>query len=315
MFAPSLLVARQHFPEAWFGIVVQQKYATHLNLGSVVDVALAEIDESQPFFVQLRAWLARYRELRVDTVVFHRFTRPDLPAALAALWLGIPHRIGGVDKGIQALLTDAYTPSQREKVVEYHRNLIAHWLRLPASPPALSWPVLLRPPLSECKASHIMIAPFAQHSKIWPASSWHRLLREFRARSLPVVLSAAPTSASDADQLLTEFPEVQNLARTSSSLQELFECVQSARILVTVDTGIRHVAAMLGVPCVVLGHGREHRRIMDAYVPTERYLWNEVPCAPCGAEPCPLGHLQCIRGITVEKVLAAIDELLPELLS
>jgi heptosyltransferase-2 len=309
MLAPALLRARKQLPDAWFGLVVQQRYAADMNLASVADEALSEIDESLSFFRQFLLWRRRFREFRVDGVVFHRFTRPDLPAALAAIFENIPHRIGGGDKGVQALFTDAYFPSRREKVVEYHQNLVTQWLRPIARPVLLTWPHLIDIPPSKSVIYDVVIAPFAQHSKIWPFDSWRVLLSELRARKQRVALSASPSAATEAAELLRNFPWVDNLCHQSTSLGFLFETVQVASSIITVDTGIRHIAAMLGVPCIVIGHGREHRRIMDAYVPTERYIWNPVPCAPCGAEPCPLGHLQCIHGISPDAVLAAWESL------
>jgi ADP-heptose:LPS heptosyltransferase len=304
MLVPGLKLAREHLPNAWSALVVQSRYTGEFDLSSVADEVIAEIDETLPFLRQVRLWMKRYRSLNIDCVVFHRFTRPDLPAAVAALLVGIPHRVGGAEKGVQSLLTTVYSPHRREKVVEYHWNLVSKWLGIEQSPPRLLWPELL-PLAKQLPVYDVIIAPFAQHSKVWPNEAWHALLNELGSRSLRVAVSGPPSSANEADELLRGFPWVQNLCRRSASLRVFFESVAAARSVITVDTGIRHVAAMLGVPCVVIGHGREHRQIMDAYVPTERYLWNEVPCAPCGAEPCPLGHLQCIRGIAPRAVLEA----------
>jgi heptosyltransferase-2 len=312
MFVPALRLARQCLPEAWFGVVLQKKYFSGLALDELVNEALPEIDESLALSKQVRLWRRRFRNGNVDCVVFHRLTRPDLPAVVAAFLEQIPHRVGGAEKGLQALLTDLYVPKGREFVVNYHWNLVRAWLHLLDTDPELVWPRLSDLPQEKPKSRDLLIAPFAQHTKEWPMAHWHALLEEARKRSLSVALSAAPNQAQRATELLAPFPEVENLALKSGSLRDLFAHVQQAHCVIAVDTGIRHVAAALGTPCVVIGHGREHYRIFGAYVPTERYLFHSVPCAPCGAEPCPLGHLQCVRGITVESVLAAWESLMAD---
>ncbi len=309
MTLPALRLAREHLPDAEMTLVVQERYRHELNLQEISIKTIPEF-EGFSFYSEVQAWRVRLRQERYDAIVFHRITRPDFPAIIAAFLENIPHRMGGAEKGLQGFLTDLYCPSARERVVEYHWNLVRTWLQLPPCAPHLRWPQLVDAPSSPSQWD-LLIAPFAQHTKEWPPEHWHAFLRALQKRGLSVALSAGPNQADRAAELLKNFPSVVNLSQQSKSLGDLFSHVQAAKCVVAVDTGIRHVAASLGIPCLVLGHGREHHRLFGAYVPTERYLFHPVVCAPCGAEPCPLGHLQCIRGITLEKVLSELAELLP----
>lgn len=303
MTLPALGLARRHLPAAAMATVVQERYRNEFDLSEIGFSTLGEI-EHRGFWREVRAWRLRLREGGYDAVVFHRITRPDFPAVLAAYLEHVPHRVGGAEKGLQAFLTDLYCPSGRELVVPYHWHLVSQWLHLPPGAPELRWPKILDLPPAPPRWD-LLIAPFAQHTKEWPAERWHALLRHARERGLRVALSAGPDQAGRAAGLIAAFPEVENLSVSSTSMRDLFQNVRASACLVALDTGIRHVAATLGVPCVVLGHGREHFRLFGAYAPTERYLVHLVPCAPCGAEPCPLGHLRCVREISVSSVLEA----------
>jgi heptosyltransferase-2 len=309
MTLPAMVLVRRELQKTRMTLVIQERYRHQLDLSEIGFETAPEI-EGVSFRAEVAMWREMLRTGRYDAVVFHRLTRPDFPAVLAAYLENIPHRMGGAEKGLQGLLTDVYCPSDRELVVEYHWNLIRAWLHLPPKEVDLHWPPVVRQPL-EPKRYDLLIAPYAQHTKEWPSEHWHELLKTARSRNLRVALSAGPAQSARAAELLIDFPEVENLSLRSSTMEDLFRHVQGSSCVVALDTGIRHVAAALGVPCVVLGHGREHFRLFGAYVPTERYLVHLVPCAPCGAEPCPLGHLRCIREISVPSVLEAWQSLMP----
>lgn len=315
MSVPALSLARRGLPpETTMTVVLQQRYIGQMDLSEVTDHAVPEVDESQSFSRQVTDWLQRFRQGNYDAVVFHRITRPDFPAVVAAFLANVPYRVGGADKGTSGLLTDLYSPTGREHVVDYHLNLVKAWLELAPSVGAFTWPPLVDAP-SSVRPCDVVIAPFAQHSKIWPIESWRELLSWMESRNLKVALSATPAFSEQSRQLLHGFSNIEDLSETTGTLADLFATVRRTRLLIAVDTGIRHVAAAVGTPCIVLGQGREHLATLGKYVETERYLMKMVPCAPCGAEPCPLGHLQCVRGITVEDVKAAIQELTPEIVA
>jgi heptosyltransferase-2 len=39
-----------------------------------------------------------------------------------------------------------------------------------------------------------------------------------------------------------------------------------------------------------------------------RALWLALPCSPCYQRTCPLGHLDCLRQLGAERVIAALEE-------
>lgn len=312
MSVPGLATLRAQLPKAWICTVFQDRYLGQLDLRSLANAEVSDIDDELPLSEQIRLWRKRYRDLGIDCVIFHRITRPDLAPVLAAWLENIPHRLGGMDKGLQGFLTDFYAPTRREKVAHYSQHLVENWLGL--SGQALHWPDMIPVALTRrVPRWDVVIAPFAQHTKLWPEENWRALLAHFQKHSLRVALSAGPPSREAARELLAGHPEVENLAERTTSLQELFEIVKSTQVLISIDTGIRHVAAVVGVPCVVIANEREHRDVIGGYTSTERFLVHDVPCAPCGAEPCPLGHLQCVRGITVPEVLEALRAVAPNL--
>ena len=96
-----------------------------------------------------------------------------------------------------------------------------------------------------------------------------------------------------------------NLARAENTIGRLKALVARAELLVTNDTGPRHVAAALGTGVVtVFGSTDPDRTTID--YDRERIVRVEVPCGPCQKKHCPLppgpDRHQCMLGIAPETV-------------
>ncbi|MGA7702444.1 MAG: lipopolysaccharide heptosyltransferase II [Thermoguttaceae bacterium] len=86
-------------------------------------------------------------------------------------------------------------------------------------------------------------------------------------------------------------------------------CIRRCRLMVSTDSGPRHVAAAFGLPLVT---------VFGPMLP----IWSENPtqravnlvldldCIGCHKRVCPLGHHRCMRDLTVDMVFAAAVSLL-----
>ncbi|MGN6369366.1 MAG: glycosyltransferase family 9 protein [Phycisphaerae bacterium] len=92
------------------------------------------------------------------------------------------------------------------------------------------------------------------------------------------------------------------------SIGALKAVVKRSTLMVCNDTGPRHFAAAFGVPTVTL-FGPTDPVWAETFSSKERIVRVEVPCGPCQLKRCPIDH-RCMKGITVEAVMAAVAELL-----
>ena len=79
-------------------------------------------------------------------------------------------------------------------------------------------------------------------------------------------------------------------------------------LMVTNDTGPRHMAVAMGTRVVTLfGPTDPHWTTLD--YPREIELWEDVFCRPCQLKVCPIDH-RCMTRLLPERVLEASRELL-----
>jgi heptosyltransferase-2 len=96
-----------------------------------------------------------------------------------------------------------------------------------------------------------------------------------------------------------------------TSLAELCGVLSSLKLLLTNDSGPMHVAAALGTPLVAL-FGPTNWKETAPFGRRVRLAREPVECAPCKKRECPIDH-RCMRRLTVERVLAAVDSLFKEM--
>jgi heptosyltransferase-2 len=77
--------------------------------------------------------------------------------------------------------------------------------------------------------------------------------------------------------------------------------LRRADLLVTSDSGPRHIAAAFQTPTIVL-HGPMDPRLSRSDQPHLVEMRLDLSCSPCGRRSCPLGHHDCMRLLTVDDV-------------
>ncbi len=93
------------------------------------------------------------------------------------------------------------------------------------------------------------------------------------------------------------------------SLGELKSLIRRCDLLLCNDAGPRHFAKTFDVPVVTI-FGPTHPEWTDTDYAYEWIVRVDVECGPCQQKQCPLKHLDCMTGVTVDMVTAAAVTLL-----
>ena len=185
------------------------------------------------------------------------------------------------------------------------------WPEFGLEPPAELQAEVRRVLLAEMGGGPLVVLhPVAKwESKLWPAGHWVELARGLSAAGARVVLSG-----SRADRPVTRAiaagagreGEVRDLAGRTS-LPGLAALLVQARLLVSTDTGVMHLAAALGVPVVAL-FGPTAPWRTGPYGGGHVVLRRGLECSPCFRRRCE--DPRCLSGLAPEVVMEAVREVL-----
>ena len=167
----------------------------------------------------------------------------------------------------------------------------------------------------DATAELISLCPGAEYgpAKRWPADHFASLAQSLIAerpdahvlllggkgdRAIADEIVARATVASASDRL-------HNLAGTTD-LAEAIALIAASAQVVSNDSGLMHVAAALARPQVAI-FGSSDPRHTPPLSSRAKTLWLHLDCSPCFERTCPLGHLNCLVGITPRRVLDSMQ--------
>ena len=325
MATPALRAIRRHFGGAR-RIGILRPYLVDLLSGTDY------LDECWPFDPRgkdarygRRALVRRMRREHLDMVIL---MTNSLHTGLLA-WLGSAKRRIGYDRyGRGLLLTERIQPPREGRrvapmpVVDYYLNL-ATALGCARESPRLElattdeeaclgeqiWSELgLR---ADGRVIVLNSSGAYGGAKLWPVRHTAELARRIVDQTdHDVLILCGPGERDTARQTarLADRRRVFSLADGPVGISASKVCLRRSRLMVSTDSGPRHIAAAFGKPVITM------------FGPT-RPIWIENPtvravnlqlkldCSGCGKRVCPLGHHRCMKELSVDLVFAEVAQL------
>ena len=154
----------------------------------------------------------------------------------------------------------------------------------------------------------IAFCPGAEYgpAKRWPARHFAAIARSCAEQGVDVWLIGSPKDAATGDEIVALAPGAAVNLCGRTSLAEAIDLLAAARLVVSNESGLMHVAAGLARPLIAL-YGSSSPRYTPPMSPEARILTLGVECSPCFSRECPLGHFRCLNDLVPGQVLQLID--------
>jgi len=139
-------------------------------------------------------------------------------------------------------------------------------------------------PVARQQPSLVFLHGTTWPTKHWPEQYWCELAAMAAAAGLQVKLPWGNAAEQQrAEKIAAVHDRVEVLPRMQ--LGELAAVIAAARGVVGVDTGLVHLAAALGTPCVTL-YGATDPGLIGTVGEAQSHLRASFPCAPCQQRQC-----------------------------
>jgi ADP-heptose:LPS heptosyltransferase len=260
----------------WPGLIAlvmrlrRERYDLAVNLRhDVRDIALTALVRAR--------WSASYDHRGAARRITHCPGAPDPLGHESTRWNGLLDAIGAPPGG-------GFRPRITEAARDAARRVAAS---LPPDRPRVALHVASR-----------------RASKNWPVASWRELVAEITGPlGAAAVLVGGPGDRAIHADLTGEFVADAAGAIALADLPALFaEC----RAFVGADSGPAHLAALVGLPTVVLFSGTELAVRWAPLGERVTVLERDVPCRPCRRRECDVPGHPCLTAIRAGDVAAAV---------
>jgi ADP-heptose:LPS heptosyltransferase len=163
-------------------------------------------------------------------------------------------------------------------------------------------------------ARTVCVHPGAQlASRRWRPGRFAEVAEAIAERGWQVVLTGTAGEAVLCEQVARSMAHPAIVLAGQTSLGAVAALISRARLLVSNDTGVSHLAAAFGTASVVVCSGADPQRWAPLDRRRHHVLWHPVRCRPCAHAHCPQGRPDdhpCADGVAAASVRAEALELL-----
>ena len=166
------------------------------------------------------------------------------------------------------------------------------------------------PDLKEPRPRVGMVVLSRWATKNWPADCFAEVGRRLQQTiGASIYLFGGPENVAVHQQILDGLtaPAVELAGRCS--LADMPGMLKAMDLLIANDTGPVHIAAAVGTPVLVIFGPTDPVRT-GPYGPNHRIVRASVACQPCLSRTCHRGTVECLHGVTPERVAEVALEML-----
>jgi len=265
--------------------------------------------------------LARRRRIGLSLVAEGYTQAIVLPnsfkSALTPWWAKIPRRTGWQGEARIGFLND-----RRRLDGKRHPLMIERFMALALPPGSRLEPPYPVPTLTvdEQNAAQKMrefgldfshpvtvLCPGAEFgiAKRWPTDHYAAVARHVVTEGHQVWLIGSPKDIDVCKAIETRVPNgLANLAGKTSLLDAVDLIAQAERV-VTNDSGLMHIASALRIRVVAI-FGSTSADFTPPLGEHAVVVRNDLPCSPCFARECPLGHMNCLNELSPRQVIEVL---------
>ncbi|MBL8584198.1 MAG: lipopolysaccharide heptosyltransferase II [Rhizobiaceae bacterium] len=234
-------------------------------------------------------------------------------SALVPFFAGIPRRVGHL-REMRYGLINAVVPlpqSLKRRTAEAFFSLAGGGTFSPPRldvDPANQATLLKRFGLA--RGGFVAMMPGAEFgpAKRWPAERYAALARRHMEQGLGVAVFGSANDRPVADEIAALAPGIIDTTG-KTGLADAIDLIAAAKLAVSNDSGLMHVAAAVGTPVVAV-YGSTSPENTPPLTARRELVWLGLDCSPCHQKTCPLGHMNCLNILEEPRVAAAADALL-----
>ncbi len=321
VFASPLIAAlRRTYPQAQLAWLVEPAAAPLLQDNEMLDEVIVWPKSEWKALWKKRRFMKLWREIRT----FSRRLRSknydwalDLQGLLkSAIWAylcGASRRVGlGSKEGSQWLMTEIIARDGNDaRIGSEYLNMARHLtldcgkfeMEIALSEETDSYAQTLR----HAYGDYIVICPFTTRpQKHWFNDRWGEVTNELiRLYPYRVVMLGGPGDLEAARGVLAKAPDLLSMVG-QCSLSQTASLIKHSVLVIGVDTGLTHMGIAFSRPTIALfGSTCPYT---DTTKENARVLYHKLPCSPCRRKPSCNGEFTCMSKITVNEVVAAVEE-------
>jgi heptosyltransferase-2 len=321
---------------------LHHRFGHHANITGIMRPLIAQVLAGTPWLDQTIYYdhhsrnpdlklvhvLRQLKSMPLDTMLL----LPNSFRSGLMAWLsGAPRRVGYARYGRGKLLTDRLHPARHGKTW-IPTSAVNHYLDLAYAigcPPESRKPELATSAEDELRADRVWrnldlwnakrvillnTGSVRGSAKHWPAEYYVRLahkLVEDPQNTVLVICGPAERQSALQIERTANHARIRSMAHQNLELGVAKACIRRSHLMVTTDSGPRHIATAFDVPVVAI-FGPIDPRWSETYHPQSINLLQPVSCGPCGHHVCPFEHHRCMQDLSVDRVYAAVNRLLYE---